>query len=168
VALASSTGAHLSSAAVARLLLHPFTAQEERLHQYSPEQDLADALSIGTSNDSHVISCCARIRAKCLAHRCLRYDTPRPMSEPTELDELVDYLVRSSRLTQPEAVRLIDEVIRFMSEAPEDFVRRRHLALQSQGLSNAEIFARLSHEVAQRRFRAPAYSERQLRRIVYG
>ena len=42
------------------------------------------------------------------------------------------------------------------------------LVLVAQGLSNGEIFARLSEELARRRFRAPTYSERQLRRMIYG
>ena len=66
------------------------------------------------------------------------------MSDQTELAELVTYLVRSTRLSAPEARRIVDEVIAFMDETVDDFVRRRHLALQSQGFSNAEIFARLA------------------------
>ena len=90
------------------------------------------------------------------------------MSDQTELAELVTYLVRSTRLSAPEARRIVDEVLAFMDETVEDFVRRRHLALQSQGYSNAEIFARLAEEIAQRRFRADTFSERQIRRIIYG
>jgi hypothetical protein len=85
-----------------------------------------------------------------------------------EMGELVDYLARSSRLTPQEAARLVHEVLAFMSEAPEDFIRRRHLALQAQGLSNRAIYLRISEELAARRFRAPEYSERQIRRIIYG
>lgn len=85
-----------------------------------------------------------------------------------EMGELVEYLARSSRLTPQEAARLVHEVLAFMSEAPEDFIRRRHLALQAQGLSNRAIYLRISEELAGRRFRAPEYSERQLRRIIYG
>jgi hypothetical protein len=90
------------------------------------------------------------------------------MSDQTELAELVTYLVRSTRLTAPEAQRVIDEVLAYLDETAEDFIRRRHLALQSQGLSNMEIFARLAVEIAERRFRAADYSERQIRRIIYG
>jgi polyhydroxyalkanoate synthesis regulator phasin len=90
------------------------------------------------------------------------------MSDQTELAELVTYLVRSSRLTAPEARRVLDEVLAYMNETAEDFIRRRHLALQSQGHSNADIFTRLAAEIAQRRFRATDYSERQIRRIIYG
>jgi hypothetical protein len=85
-----------------------------------------------------------------------------------EMGELVDYLARSSRLTPQEAARLIQEVLAFMSDMPEDFVRRRHLALQAQGLSNRAIYLQISEELAGRRFRAPEYSERQIRRIIYG
>jgi len=90
------------------------------------------------------------------------------MSDQTELAELVTYLVRSTRLTAPEARRVLDEVLAFMDETTEDFIRRRHLGLQSQGLSNPEIFARLVDEISQRRFRAANLSERQIRRIIYG
>lgn len=90
------------------------------------------------------------------------------MSESNELGELVAYLVRTSRLSPAEAMRLVGEVLSFLDERPEEFVCRRHRALQADGLSNPEIFARLMAELRQWRFRAPAYSERQLRRIIYG
>ena len=90
------------------------------------------------------------------------------MSDLTELDDLIAYLVRTTRLNAPEAARLVDEVLAYLGEQPEDFIRRRHAELQRQGRSNPEIFAQLAREVGVRRFRAPAYSERQIRRIVYG
>jgi len=90
------------------------------------------------------------------------------MSELNELEELVAHLARTSRMTPPEAAKVVDEVLGFLSEQPDDFVRRRHRSLQQEGLSNREIFARLSAELARWRFRAPAYSERQLRRVIYG
>jgi hypothetical protein len=85
-----------------------------------------------------------------------------------ELEDLLDFLVRSSRLTRPEAARLVQEVLAFLDERPEEFVCRRHRALQREGLSNSEIFSRLAAELARLRFRAPAYTERQLRRMIYG
>jgi hypothetical protein len=90
------------------------------------------------------------------------------MSEPAEFEDLVAYLVRTSRLSRPEATRLVDEVLSFLGERPEEFVCRRHRALQSEGLPNGEIFSRLMGELARWRFRAPAYSERQIRRMIYG
>ena len=90
------------------------------------------------------------------------------MSEPTELSDLVAYLVRTSRLTHSEALRLIDEVLSFLDEEPEEFVCRRHRELRAEGLSNPDIFLRLRAELARRRFRAPDYTERQIRRLIYG
>ncbi len=90
-----------------------------------------------------------------------------PLQSP-DLLELIDYLSRSSRLTADEAARVVDEVLSFMSESVEAFVQRRHRALQAAGFANAEIFARIDAELAQLRFRAPALSERQIRRMVYG
>ena len=89
-------------------------------------------------------------------------------AELDDLNELVEYLTRTSRLEPQEARRVIDEVLSFLIEEPQSFVRRRHLALQRQGLSNTAIFARLQAELAHRRFPAPAYTTRQLRRIIYG
>jgi polyhydroxyalkanoate synthesis regulator phasin len=90
------------------------------------------------------------------------------MPDQPELEELVMHLVRSSRLTESEARKVVDEVLAFMDETPEEFIRRRHLALQSRGLSNAEIFARIATDLQTRRFRSPELSERQIRRIIYG
>jgi hypothetical protein len=90
------------------------------------------------------------------------------MSDPGELEELVTYLVRSSRLSAEEVRRMLENVLAFLHETPEDFVRRRHLVLQADGLSNPEIFLQLTAELSGRRFRAPRYSERQIRRMIYG
>ena len=69
----------------------------------------------------------------------------------------------------PGTVRLlVEEVVAFLSETVDEFVRRRHRELQAAGLTNPEIFALLAEELAGRRFRAAAVSPRQLRRIVYG
>jgi hypothetical protein len=90
------------------------------------------------------------------------------MSEPTEFEDLLIYLVRTTRLSRAEAARLVDDVLTFLDEQPEEFVCRRHRALQGEGLSNSDIFVRLAAELDRWRFRAPAYSERQLRRMIYG
>jgi hypothetical protein len=90
------------------------------------------------------------------------------MSEPNELSDLVEYLVRTSRLTRSDAFRLVDEVLSFLSERPDEFVCRRHRALQAEGLSNGEIYSQLRAELSRWRFRAPEYTERQIRRLIYG
>ena len=70
-----------------------------------------------------------------------------PMPDQTELGELVAYLVRSSRLSPAEAARVVNEVLAFLDETADDFIRRRHLALQAQGRSNSEIFAQIASEL---------------------
>ena len=90
------------------------------------------------------------------------------MSDMAELEELIAYLVRTSRLSPAEATHLINEVLSFLAETPEAFIRRRHLALRAQGLANEEIFTQLSAELERMRFRAPPLTARQIRRIIYG
>ena len=90
------------------------------------------------------------------------------MSDFGEIEELIAYLVRTSRLSRQEATRLVNEVLGFLAETPEAFIRRRHVALQSQGLANDAIFTRLVAELEQLRFRAPPLTARQIRRIIYG
>jgi uncharacterized membrane protein len=81
---------------------------------------------------------------------------------------LVDRLVASTELTPAEAVRVVEDVLAFHAEPVEGYVRRRHAELKTYGARNPEIFARLAEELADRVVAAPALSERQLRRIVYG
>jgi len=90
------------------------------------------------------------------------------MADPGELEELIGYLTRTSRLSSQEARRVVEEVLSFLHETPEDFVRRRHRALQAQGLPNSAIYGRLAAELSAWRFRASPYSERQIRRLIYG
>ena len=84
------------------------------------------------------------------------------------LSELVEFLTRGSPLTRAQARHVIGEVLDYLDERPEDFVIRRHAELQRAGLRNPEIYARLQAELSTRRFSAPNYSERQLRRLIYG
>jgi len=81
---------------------------------------------------------------------------------------LVARLVASTGLSAAEAVRVVEDVVAFHAETVEDYVRRRHAELKTYGARNPEIFARLTQELATRVVAAPALSERQLRRIVYG
>ena len=90
------------------------------------------------------------------------------MSDAAELEDLVAYLVRSSRLDRRQATRLVDEVLAALDETPETFIRRRHRDLQGDGLPNEAIFARIGSVLTRRRLRAPAFTARQIRRIIYG
>jgi hypothetical protein len=81
---------------------------------------------------------------------------------------LVDHLVATTELTAAEAARVVEDVLAFHTEPVEAYVRRRHAELKTHGARNPEIFARLADELAHRIVAAPALTERQLRRIIYG
>jgi hypothetical protein len=86
----------------------------------------------------------------------------------SDLGELIDYLTRTTRLSSAEAQRVVAEVLSYLEETPEDFVRRRHRALQVEGFPNTSIYTRLAEELSAWRFRAPEYTPRQIRRMIYG
>ena len=93
--------------------------------------------------------------------------TPGGPADPFPQD-LARYLAASTGLPQPTAVRVIADVATYFNETIEEFVRRRHAELQRRQHKNDEIWPLIAAELGQRRFAAPALSERQLRRIVYG
>ncbi len=82
--------------------------------------------------------------------------------------ELVERVVASTGLSPAEAARVVEDVVAFHAEPVEDYVRRRHAHLKTHGAKNPEIFARIAEELADRVVAAPALTERQLRRLVYG
>lgn len=84
-----------------------------------------------------------------------------------ELD-VVDRVASSTGLPTEVAARVVEDVLAFYREPTEDYVWRRHAQLQAYGKKNAEIFAVIADELAWRLVAAPALTERQLRRIVYG
>jgi hypothetical protein len=90
------------------------------------------------------------------------------MSDLHGFEELVERLSRRSRLNVREAGHLVDEVLAFLDDSVEQYVRRRHRELQREGLSNPEIFRQVAVEATQRRFRAPELTARQIRRLIYG
>ena len=81
--------------------------------------------------------------------------------------DLARYLAASTGLSQPTAIRVIADVASYFDETVEEFVGRRHAELQARQYKNDEIWPLIAAELGQRRFAAPALSERQLRRIVY-
>lgn len=83
-------------------------------------------------------------------------------------EDLVAHVTRTSDLGVGEAERLIAEVVGYFSEPPETFVKRRHGELKARGLTNDRAFQQIAGELQQRLVAPPEYSQRQLRRIVYG
>jgi hypothetical protein len=83
-------------------------------------------------------------------------------------DDLIVHVTQSSALGVGEAERLIAEVVGYFSEPAKAFVRRRHGELKARGLSNDGAFQQIAAELQQRLVAPPEYSQRQLRRIIYG
>jgi hypothetical protein len=81
---------------------------------------------------------------------------------------LLSHVMAGTGLSEPEASRVIEDVIAFHREPVEDVVRRRHAELKTYGVKNADIYTRLRAELAERVVAAPDLSERQLRRMIYG
>jgi hypothetical protein len=88
--------------------------------------------------------------------------------ESGQWDELIGHLAQTTALPVGMARRVVEEVVAYCSEPAEAFIRRRHRELQSQGTPNAEIFPRLVAEVSNRPVAAPLFTERQIRRTIYG
>jgi hypothetical protein len=82
--------------------------------------------------------------------------------------ELISRVSASTGLLPGEAARVVADIIGWYQEPVEVYVRRRHAHLRKYGKRNNEIFAVIGAELAERLVAAPALSERQLRRIVYG
>jgi hypothetical protein len=82
--------------------------------------------------------------------------------------ELVEHLTRTTPLSGEAAARIVEEVVAYFSEPAEAFIRRRHRELQAARLANPETFRRIAAELAGRPVAAPEFSERQIRRVIYG
>jgi hypothetical protein len=90
------------------------------------------------------------------------------MSDLSGFEELITRLSRSSRMSERQTGHLVEEVLAYLDDSLDQFVRRRHHELQREGLRNSQIYQRVVQEASQRRFRADVLSTRQIRRLVYG
>jgi len=91
------------------------------------------------------------------------------MIDKSNLQPLLDHLCNTSPLQLDEAQKLVTEVIAYFSETTEDWVLRRHGELRhGEGMSNAQIYARIENELPDTVFVSHALSQRQIRRIIYG
>ncbi len=82
--------------------------------------------------------------------------------------DLIEHLMRQTSMTSAMAENIVSEVLAYYRETPESFVRRRHLELRQQGLSNSAIYTAIKQELDLRVFATEPHSERQIRRIIYG
>ena len=91
------------------------------------------------------------------------------MSQKPDIQPLINHLCRNSDMSVSQAQRVIDEVITYFSEMPDDYVRRRHFEIKTEsGLTNEQIFTRIEAEMSQLVLAAPKLTPRQIRRIIYG
>lgn len=82
--------------------------------------------------------------------------------------ELVDRIAAVTGLPRSEAARVVDDVLAWYREDVDDFVRRRHRHHKLYGRRNEEIYPLIAAELSDRLVASPTYTERQLRRIIYG
>src|SRR5262249_2424036 len=90
------------------------------------------------------------------------------MAAQRTIDDLLEHLAGSTRLSRAEAERVVAEILEYFSESTEEFVVRRHAELRADELRNPDIFGRIADEVRLRRFVAQPLTERQIRRLIYG
>ncbi len=84
------------------------------------------------------------------------------------LNDLIEHLSRTRALDSDEAQQLVAEVLAYFQEPAEHYIRRRHREMQLQGYSNADIFIAIKAEMQNRVFPIAEFSERQIRRTIYG
>lgn len=89
-------------------------------------------------------------------------------STHVELDELAARIAASSGVSEAVARRIVEDVVAQYTETVHDYVARRHRELTRSGLKNPDIYRCLVEEVAARPFAQPPYTERQIRRMIYG
>ncbi len=82
--------------------------------------------------------------------------------------ELARHVASSTGLPPATAARVVADVVAYFGETAQDFVRRRHRELQRHQYKNDRIWSEITVELGQRVFAAPEFTQRQLRRIVYG
>jgi len=63
---------------------------------------------------------------------------------------------------------VVQEVLAYFSDTPDQYMRSRHQELQALGKTNADIFSTLQQELTARRFGAKPLTARQIRRAIYG
>ncbi len=83
-------------------------------------------------------------------------------------DELVQHVTRTTLLSEAAARRVVEDVAAYFGEPAEVFIRRRHRELQAAKVANPASFRLIASELAGRPVAAPGFSERQIRRVIYG
>jgi len=83
-------------------------------------------------------------------------------------DDIVRRVADSLGVTDSEARRVVGDVVDYYREPLDMYVKRRHEECQRKGMPNAQTYALIAAETAERIVSAPVLTERQVRRIIYG
>ena len=83
-------------------------------------------------------------------------------------DDIVRRVADSLGVTDSEARRVVGDVVDYYREPLEGYVKRRHEECKRKGMPNAQVYAVIAAETADRVVAAPVLTERQVRRIIYG
>jgi len=83
-------------------------------------------------------------------------------------DAFKNHLLTSYPVDADVLDRLLDDLGEYFSLKPEEFIALRHHQLQREGFRNEEIYRMILSELKSRRYKAPDFSLRQIRRIIYG
>jgi len=92
----------------------------------------------------------------------------QPLCKPVLDHKDRQLVLETSPTSEADLDRLLQDILNFTSHTVEQWIQERHQVLQKQNLTNAAIFQTIEQELPFRRFAAPALSERQIRRIIYG
>lgn len=90
------------------------------------------------------------------------------MDQDLDNGELTRHLCQNYGFNSDAAEKLVSEIVSYFSQTAEDFIRQRHRELQNAGQTNNSVFRQIQSELEGRRFPAPQYTERQIRRVIYG
>ncbi|MBN2545800.1 MAG: hypothetical protein JXB50_08390 [Spirochaetes bacterium] len=64
--------------------------------------------------------------------------------------------------------KFYDELLNVFSETEKDYISRRHKELKKIGYKNKEIYPLIINEVSNCLFKGNIFTERQIKRIIYG
>lgn len=85
------------------------------------------------------------------------------------LDDAFRNHLLSSYPVEPDHLdHLLEDLGEYFSPEPKDYICRRHVELQREGIRNEEIYTRIQGEIGTRLFSSSSFSIRQIRRIIYG
>lgn len=87
---------------------------------------------------------------------------------PDVLEQAARRLSLLLGLSREQAERVLLEVFDALSFDVDAYILARHAELQTQGVTNPEIYERIAAELPLLRFKAKPISARQIRRRIYG